>query len=611
MEHAAAARVRIGEQLGKLDVERNDLAVEAQRAVEERAAAEEALFRSRAAMETLHVDRAARESELSVARAGRDTLGRDVRTREHELAGVVARLKSLEELDAARAEYGDGARMILAESGDAVPHLGSVADYVEVDQEYERAVDAALGDLLQHVVVRTHADAAAGVAFVRERSAGRVGFVVADASVPPPSVPGLASLVDGPWSSVPGLASLVRVTGPGADAIRGLLANIHVAPSREDAEALALGTGAIAVTRDGDVFHGAHRVEGGARDEARSILTTKREIKELRERAEAEDATVVRLLAEAAGLDMAIASADSAIASLQAELHRQEKAIVGFDLQVTAAGEAAARVSRKQEQIALERRSADEELRTQELREDEARQSIQRIETEQRAADEQLSAAQRQLFEAREAAANQSRITAEAKAAHAALVERSSALGDRSAAARGRRARARAARRHPLRGAAEKRLPPRGAPRRHHRGGAPARRRPAHLRRAARAGAGRPTRCRRSCAGSSTGRKRVSARRARPSKWSAARRLSSKSSARPPNQTSGTSPPPASRPCSCRSTKSPPKWRRWSRTACSPARRPSRTRRTRPKSKRVRPPRPAAQDVSPASEDLGRPSPAP
>ena len=103
-----------------------------------------------------------------------------LRTREHELAGVVARLKSLEELDAARAEYGDGARVVLAESGEAVSQLGSVADYVEVDERYERAVDACLGDLLQHVVVR---DARAGAApasqFVRERNAGRVGFVIA------------------------------------------------------------------------------------------------------------------------------------------------------------------------------------------------------------------------------------------------------------------------------------------------------------------------------------------------------------------------------------------------------------------------------------------------
>src|SRR5207248_11572294 len=109
------------------------------------------------------------------------------------------------------------------------------------------------------------------------------------------------------------LSTIVRVTGPGADAIRSLLANIYVAKSREEAAALALGSGAIAVTLDGEVFRGAHRVEGGARDESRSILTTKREIKELRERADAEDATLVRMLAETVDLDMAIARAESAI----------------------------------------------------------------------------------------------------------------------------------------------------------------------------------------------------------------------------------------------------------------------------------------------------------
>ena len=58
--------------------------------------------------------------------------------------------------------------------------MGSVADYLEVDGGYERAVEACLGELLQHVVVRTHEQAAAGLRFARERNAGRVGFVVAE-----------------------------------------------------------------------------------------------------------------------------------------------------------------------------------------------------------------------------------------------------------------------------------------------------------------------------------------------------------------------------------------------------------------------------------------------
>jgi chromosome segregation protein len=397
MEHAASTRARIGEELAKLDVERNDLQIEAQRATDDRAAAEESLWRARETMDSLHVDRSARETELAAARETRDALERDLRTREHDLAGVRARLKSLEELDAARAEYGEGARVVLAESGGALAHLGSVADYVDVGRDHERAVDAALGDLIQHVVVRTHEDAAAGLQIARERGAGRVGFLVTGVSAP-------------------------------GDAVNALIAGVRLCATSDEARTFALETGGTAATPDGEVFRGPQRVEGGAREEARSILTTKREIKELRERAEEEQTSLVRMREQVSTLDVTIAAAESAITSLQGELHRQEKAIVGFELQLTSSGDASDRVSRKQAQIGVERRTAEEELRSQEQREREARQSIQRIETEQRSADEQLSSAQKRLFEAREAATQQSRATAEAKAAHAALVERSSAL---------------------------------------------------------------------------------------------------------------------------------------------------------------------------------------
>src|SRR4029079_4895842 len=129
-----------------------------------------------------------------------------------------------------------------------------------------------------------------------------------------------------------------------------------------------------------------------------------------------------------ASIDVTVASVELAILSLQAEIHGQEKSVVGFELQVANAVETVERINRKQDQIASERRSAEDELRTQEARQDEARQSIARIESEQRTADDLLSTAQRRLFEAREAMQAQARRTSEAKASHAALVERSSAL---------------------------------------------------------------------------------------------------------------------------------------------------------------------------------------
>ncbi|MBA2302514.1 MAG: chromosome segregation protein SMC, partial [Acidobacteria bacterium] len=420
MEHAASARTRITEHLNKLEIESSDLRVESERAARERSAAEDAMARSRDAMDSLRLDRAMRESELAGARADRDERSRDYRTREHELAGLLGRLHSLEELAAARAEYGDAARLVLAESQDDVSQMGSVADFLEVETGYERAVEACLGDILQHVVVPTHDHAEAGLHFARTREAGRVGFLVAsagNASVVGPSAPGLIPV-----------AQIARVTGPADEAIRAALANMWIASSYAAARSAASAATAPIATSEGDVFRGLQVVEGGARAEARGILTTKREIKELRQRGDAERGVVERLRADIAQLDVVIAGAESAILSLQGELHRQEKSVVGYELQITGAREAAGRIGRKQEQIATERRSLDEERRVQEARHDEARESIARIEGEQRTADEQLNTAQRQLFEAREAMQAQGARTAEAKAAHAALVERASGL---------------------------------------------------------------------------------------------------------------------------------------------------------------------------------------
>jgi chromosome segregation protein len=422
VEHAAAARVRIGEQLAKLDVEAHDLTIEAQRAAADRAAADAALARAREAVDALRLERARHDSELEAARGARESRAQELRAGEQQLAAVDARLRSLEELDAARAEYGDGARLVLAESNGEVGQLGSVADYLEVDRRFERAVEACLGDLLQHVVVQTHEAAAAGLRFASERSAGRVGFLVAgetaaDISEGPGTPAGLVPMTD-----------VVRVSGPAGGSISAAMAHAWLADSVDVARTTA-GTlpGAVA-TLDGVVFRGPHRVEGGARGEARGILSTKREIKELRERLESEGETVGRLRDEIGALDMTIAAAGAAIAAVQAHLHGQEKAIVGFELQSSGAGEAAGRVARKQEQITVERRSAAEDLRLQEARQEEARESIARIEIEQRSADDRLNQAQRRLFEAREAMQEQARRTAEAKAAHAALMERAAAL---------------------------------------------------------------------------------------------------------------------------------------------------------------------------------------
>jgi chromosome segregation protein len=424
IENAASARDRVSRDLARWSAEAADLHVEAARAQDERQAASAALDRARAQLDAVMRDRGAREAEVASLRGERDRLALTLREHEQDLAEAAARLTSLEEFEAARTAYGDAARLVLSESAGAVQQAGSVADYLEVAPGYERAVEACLGDALQYVIVPSHDEAARGLAFVRERHAGRCGFVVAggdgaggDASAQAP-VPGLVPL-----------ASVVSVTGPHAGAIRPLLARAWLASSYAEAVSAAAATGAPIATPDGDVCHGPRVVLGGSdRDESRGILGTKRDLKDLRERLAAERSRVSRVVETAADIEHRLALGIAGIDSLTAEIHRQEMAAVGFELRIVQADDDIARIAQKQELVALDARRAEEEIAGLDVRQADARASVLRLAEDQRSVDERLAAAQRRLFEAREDARVRGDRVRDAMTEHARLLERAAAL---------------------------------------------------------------------------------------------------------------------------------------------------------------------------------------
>jgi len=423
IEHASTARDRVVETIAKLDVEHSDVRIESERVEADRAAAAEGLQRAQAAIESARIARLARESELASARIEHEWRARSVRAREHELAGLAARLTSLEEIEAARAAYGDAARTVLAQANGKVNQQGAIADYLEVESGYERAVEACLGDLLQHVVVEQPEHAAAGFDVVRQAGSGRCGFVIT--GIAPASSAEPAPLDGDPLVA---LSSVVRVNGPFAPAIRVAIGHAWIADTYDRAASASRATSMPVATLAGDVFRGAHLVSGGESDQARGILQTKREIKELRERIQAERDSLFRLAQETADLEATIAQTSNAIAALNAEQHKQEKIIVGHDTEMQHAAEESGRLVQKREQLARERRQAEEERDTLDRRQEEARASIAQLESAQRVADERLTVAQRRLFEAREATDDLSQRAADARAAHAALVERASGL---------------------------------------------------------------------------------------------------------------------------------------------------------------------------------------
>ena len=422
VEHATAGQTRLAETVAKLDAEAGDVTVETQTvaATRERTCAAERATRE--ALERVRAACADRDAELGSLRVEREARARALQEREHELAGHTGRLTSLRDLVATRAGYSDAARLLLSHSRTGVRHLGSVADHLEVEPGRERAVEACLGDLLQYVVVPSRADAEAGLALVRRHGAGRAGFLIVENSAGSrqPEAPPDAGLVS--------VADVVRVEGDGAAAIRAALGNHWLAGSFDAAGRAGRRTTAPIATPDGDVFHGAALVDGGAKGEALGILATKREIKALDAQIEVEREVVRHLTGENAELGAASRRAETALTALQQKRHQLEKVMLGYEMQVAALGEEAERIARKLEVIETERRTAGEERDGLEARRTEAQASIERLEGEQRIADERFMSSQRRVLDARESIDALGNGIAETKAAYAALVERVSAL---------------------------------------------------------------------------------------------------------------------------------------------------------------------------------------
>ena len=456
IQHAEEAAQRVSEELAKLAMEDSEVRLERERLEGDRAATADGLRRAKEAAETSIHAKTARETELASARIELEWKSNTLRSRERELAGLTARLASLTDLEASRAGYTEAARMVLAQANGHVGQQGSVADYLDVEPRYERAVEACLGDLLQHVIVPTHGQAQAGLELIRPENVGRCGFVVLEGhesighesvnheSVNHESV-GHEYVVSGfsrteedrptadaaPAAPPAGLISIrdvMQITGAHASAIAAIIPEAFIADDLTAALQASGSTPASISTLAGDIVRGRMLVSGGSKDEGRAILGIKREIKELRDRIAGEEAERDQSVSDVAALETRIAHVSNAVAAVNADLHREEKAILGLEMQLQRSADDLQKVQKKAELLEIERRGADEQRQSLEARQREARESIARLDGEQRTADEKLSYAQHRLGDARDALQALARRAAEAKASYATLVERTGAL---------------------------------------------------------------------------------------------------------------------------------------------------------------------------------------
>jgi chromosome segregation protein len=282
---------------------------------------EEAVFKVREAIASITSRHSTQEAKLSTARVEHEQCMKKMRASDQEVTGLEARLLSLEELEVSRVGFGDAARMLLVQGDVDIGQQGAIADYLETDGQYERAVEACLSEFLQYVIVEKHDQAITGLALAREKNSGRCGFVVIDAKAKNDfqirqsrQVPGILPIAD-----------VLKISGPHASILKEVMPEAYIAESFEQAMEVSSQINALVATLDGDVFRGTRLLTGGVKAESRGILQTKREIKEIRVSVKVAREVLVKLITGTQSLEEIINKINISISDLVVEQHALEK----------------------------------------------------------------------------------------------------------------------------------------------------------------------------------------------------------------------------------------------------------------------------------------------
>jgi len=263
---------------------------------------------------------------------------------------AVHRLESFKELDERRAHYSLAVQEAFSANEREDFHLiGTLADSIQVDARWERAVEGVFGSSLQSILVATPDDAIRAAAWLKSNQAGRANFLVTGLHGGSDEVDVMTGIFAGATFEARREFAPVGIDGPRIanilNAPRELLSvlertmtekmNARVVDTLDDATALSLATGDMFVTTDGDWVSGGQFVNAGngrALEEGAGLLTFKRELRELESR-------ISNLSAELAVAEVAVADARSRLTGLEesvvllnASIAREEREVMAREM---------------------------------------------------------------------------------------------------------------------------------------------------------------------------------------------------------------------------------------------------------------------------------------
>jgi chromosome segregation protein len=304
-------------------------------AQEQRAESAEALFQqAEGRARTLEEEVRSAQAYFAALRRSQQETSQQIEHTREGLSAARARRISLEQILNDRAYTAEAVQKLFAAKGESELHgfraVGLLADYAEVAEPYEGAVEQFLRDELEYVVVETFDHARAGIALLREEVGGRATFFVdslrhlalpaEEASIPFGDEKGVVARLDR-------LVDFRDPLGPAAKHFLPKLRAAFLIETADVAERLARENPQHHfLTLDGTCYHG-RMVSGGRPGEA-GPLALKRELRMHEADATRLERDVEKLQNQMAGIEDEVRAAEARIAAAAAGHLEAEKALV-------------------------------------------------------------------------------------------------------------------------------------------------------------------------------------------------------------------------------------------------------------------------------------------
>ena len=222
-----------------------------------------------------------------------------VQTTREERSSAKSRLDALKEVEATLEGVNQGPRNVLlaARRGELTGTLDLVAHLIDVPAEYEGAIEAALGNTLQHIVTDTVDTARAAIAHLKRTAGGRATCLPLNSLRQPnrsrpalgnaqtPTLDGLTTATDQHLIGFIGWANdLMQINHTYSAALDYIASHIAIVRTSHDGVALAkqLNNTFRVVTLDGELFVPGGSMSGGQSTRpSQGLLAHRREVNEL------------------------------------------------------------------------------------------------------------------------------------------------------------------------------------------------------------------------------------------------------------------------------------------------------------------------------------------